>query len=238
MPETLTPDSRGETHQLVPLPTPARPHLVLLGPPGAGKSTVSELIVQELPVTVIATGKRLRQEIAAGTAIGREIGGLLEQGHFAPDVLMDRLLREWLAAVPQDQGFMLDGYPRNLSQAQALEGMLADLGRPLDAVIALQIDDAEAIRRLSGRRVCRGGGESFTLHLDDYASVKRCLHRGGTLEQRDDDKPEVIAERLRVYARETAPLIEYYTAAGLLHDIDADGSPAMVIRRVREVLKI
>lgn len=220
--------------------TPARTHLVLLGPPGAGKSTVSELIVQELPVTVIATGKLLRQEIAAGTTIGREIGGLLEQGHFAPDALMDRLLREWLAAVPPGQGFLLDGYPRNLRQARALEGMLADLERPLDAVISLQIDDAEAIRRLSGRRVCRGGGEPFTLHLDDYASVKRCLQRGGTLEQRDDDKPEVIAERLRVYARETAPLIEYYTANGLLRDIDidADGSPALVIRRVRELLHL
>lgn len=229
----MTESPAPNLHPATPNPRPAH---VLLGPPGAGKSTISELIVQELPVTVIATGKLLRQEIAAGTVIGREIAPLLEQGHFAPDTLMDRLLREWLAAVPPRQGFLLDGYPRSPRQARALEGMLADIGRPLDAVISMQIDDAEAVRRLSGRRICRGGGEPFTLHLDDYASVKRCLQRGGTLEQRDDDKPEVITERLRVYARETAPLIDYYTAAGLLHAIDADSSPAVVIQRVLEVL--
>ncbi|HMQ33066.1 MAG TPA: nucleoside monophosphate kinase [Chloroflexaceae bacterium] len=209
-----------------------RLHLILIGPPGAGKSTVAGLLVRQAPLTVIATGQRLRQEIAAGTPIGRTIGPLLEQGHFAPDTLMDRLMRQWLREVPADHGFLLDGYPRNPEQALALEAMLADRRRPLTGAIALEIDDAEAVRRLGGRRICRWSGEPFTLHVSDEAAVARCAALGGVLATRDDDRPEVIAERLRVYERETEPLISFYSRRGLLHHIDAAGSPEQVAERV------
>ncbi len=207
-------------------------HLVLIGPPGAGKSTISDLLIASLPLTVIASGKRLREEIAAGSLIGQEIAPLLEQGHFAPDTLMDRLMREWLGRLPADQGFLLDGFPRTVPQALALEGILADLRRPLDAVIALELSDAEAVRRLAGRRICVGGGEPFTLHMDDADAVGRCRARGGTLTCRDDDAPEVVRERLRVYEHETAPLIDFYRPRGLLTPVDAHGPADAVAARV------
>ncbi|MEI7644160.1 MAG: nucleoside monophosphate kinase [Chloroflexales bacterium] len=207
-------------------------HLILIGPPGAGKSTISDLLIARIPLAVIASGKRLRQEIAARSQIGREIGLIVEQGHFAPDTLMDRLMRSWLAEVPAGQGFLLDGFPRTRPQALALEVMLADIRRPLDAVISLEISADEAVRRMSGRRICTGGGESFTLHIDDADAVARCCARGGQLTQRDDDAPEVILERLRVYAHETVPLIDFYRDRGILVTINAHGPAAEVVARV------
>jgi adenylate kinase len=210
--------------------------LVLIGPPGSGKSTIATELARSVNLTTIATGKRLRDEIASGSPIGREIGPLLEKGHFAPDSLMDRLMREWLAQVPPATLVLLDGYPRSTRQALALESMLADLGRPLRLVVALEVDDTTLVHRLSGRRICEGGGETFTLHIDDQAAVARCAASGGRLVQREDDQPAVISERLAVYARETEPLITFYGQNGLLQAVDAQGTPAEVAARVRDLL--
>ena len=211
-------------------------HLVLIGPPGSGKSTLAERLVARWPLTPIATGKRLRAEIAAQTPIGRAIESLLEQGHFAPDSIIDQLMRTWLADLPSDQGFLLDGYPRSLSQAHTLIGMLEALERPLDAVVVLDLAEEAAIERMSGRRICEGGGESFTLHMRDSAAVARCSERGGVLVQRDDDRSEVIRERIRVYERETEPLIAFYSAAGLVYHVAAEGAPEGVTDRVVNLL--
>lgn len=213
------------------------PNLVLIGPPGAGKSTIAKLLTQQVPLTIVATGKRLRAEVANATPIGLEIKPLVEQGHFAPDALINRLVRDWLARVPPDHGFLLDGYPRSISQATALGAILSDLNRRLDLVIALELSTAEAVRRLSGRRICQEGGEPFTLHISDAAAVRQCKERGGRLIQREDDQPEVINERFRVYTQETQPLLDFYAQQGVLHTVDAHGSPEEVTARVLLLLR-
>ncbi|MDW8147994.1 MAG: adenylate kinase [Roseiflexaceae bacterium] len=206
-------------------------NIVLLGPPGAGKSTIAEELVHQLPLVPISTGALLRAEISARTRIGREVAPLLERGELAPNSLMDRLLRARLETLDPDQGLLLDGYPRTMRQALGLAAMLADYDRILHMVIAIEVTDDEVIRRLSGRRICEGAGEPFPVHIDDLASIMRCRERGGRLVQRDDDRPEVVRQRLVAYHQQTAPLIAYYEDQGILRQIDGSGTPAEVARR-------
>jgi adenylate kinase len=209
----------------------ARPlNIVLLGPPGAGKSTIAEAIVDQYHLVPISTGQRLRAEIKAHTSLGRGVAAYLEHGDLVPDSLMDRLLRACLETLEPENGFLLDGYPRTMVQALGLDGTLADYGRRLDRVIALDVTDEEVVRRLSGRRMCEGAGEPFPVHVDDLASMMRCRERGGHLAQRDDDRPEIVRQRLTVYHQQTQPLLDYYEGEGLLRRVDASGTPAEVAR--------
>jgi adenylate kinase len=206
-------------------------NIVLLGPPGAGKSTIAEDLVHQLPLVPISTGALLRAEISARTRIGREVAPVLERGDLAPDSLMDRVLRARLETLDPDQGLLLDGYPRTMRQALGLAAMLADYDRLLHVVIAIDVADDEVVRRLSGRRICEGAGEPFPVHIDDLASIMRCRERGGRLVQRDDDRPDVVRQRLVAYHQQTAPLIAYYEEQGILRRIDGSGTPAEVARR-------
>lgn len=212
-------------------------NIVLLGPPGAGKSTIAEALAAQYPLAVIATGQRLRAEVQAHSTLGREVAPYLERGELAPDSLMDRILRASIEALDTAQGFLIDGYPRTYRQALGLSGLLADFGRTLHAAIVLEIEDEEVVRRLSGRQMCEGVGEPFPVHVDDLASIMRCRERGGRLVQRDDDRPEVVRQRLAIYQQQTQPVVAYYAETGLLRRIDAAGAPAQVARQALMALQ-
>jgi adenylate kinase len=219
-------------------PSPVKPiNAVLLGPPGAGKSTIAEALAVEQHRTVIATGQRLRDEVEARSPLGRAVTAYLERGDLVPDSLMDRLLRASLEMLDPGCGFLLDGYPRTMPQAVGLVGMLADYGRTLDVVLALEIDDDEVVRRLSGRRICEGAGDPFPVHVDDLASILRCRERHGRLVQRDDDRSEVVRQRLNVYHEQTQPLLEFYADQKLLRWVNARNTPAEVARAAFSTLK-
>jgi adenylate kinase len=219
-------------------PPQQAPRLVLLGPPGAGKSSVAEQLARRFALTIIATGRRLRQEAQSSSAIGRRIAPLLEQGRLIPDELMQQLLSRWLAEIPPQQGFVLDGYPRSIEQAQQLQTILADFGWSLDLVVDLALPPEEARRRLAGRRLCQWEGEPFVLHIDDAEAVQRCREQGGQLVQRADDQPEVVAQRLRRYAEKSQPVRAFYAQRNVLRQVDARRSLAEVSAELAHYLEL
>jgi adenylate kinase len=210
--------------------------LVLVGPPGAGKGTQAEFIAAHLSVPKISTGDILRANVADGTELGREAKGYMDSGELVPDQVVINMVRDRLAEPDAEDGFLLDGFPRTVPQAQELDNMLADLGTGLDLVLELVVEEEEVIRRLSGRRNCRGCTKIWHVEFDPTTVDGVCDRCGGELFQRDDDKPETIAERLRVYARDTQPLVAYYAAQGKLVGLDAVGPVEDVTQRAYDAL--
>jgi adenylate kinase len=211
--------------------------LVLVGPPGAGKGTQAEFIAAHLAVPKISTGDIFRANVNQGTPLGVEAKRYMDAGQLVPDEVTINMVRERLAEADAADGFLLDGFPRTTPQAVALDKLLADLGDGLDLVLELVVDDDEVIRRLSGRRTCHGCGKIWHVEFDPPLRDGVCDRCGGQLFQRDDDKPETIAERLRVYARDTAPLVDYYGAQGKLVGIDATGPVEDVTVRAIDALR-
>ncbi|HLV57859.1 MAG TPA: adenylate kinase [Natronosporangium sp.] len=211
--------------------------LVLVGPPGAGKGTQAEFIAAHLSVPKISTGDIFRANVAAATPLGVRAKAYMEAGQLVPDEITINMVRERLAEPDASDGFLLDGFPRTVPQAVALDKMLADLGTGLDVVLELVVDDDEVIRRLSGRRTCHGCGKVWHVDFDPPQREGVCDRCGGELYQREDDRPETIAERLRVYARDTAPLVDYYGAQGKLVGIDATGPVEDVTQRAIDALR-
>ncbi|GIJ26225.1 adenylate kinase [Micromonospora qiuiae] len=211
--------------------------LVLVGPPGAGKGTQAEFIAAHLSVPKISTGDIFRANVSQGTPLGVEAKRYMDAGKLVPDEVTINMVRDRLAEPDAADGFLLDGFPRTTPQAAALDKLLADLGTALDVVLELVVDDDEVIRRLSGRRTCRGCGKIWHVEFDPTTREGICDRCGAELFQRDDDKPETIAARLREYAEKTAPLVDYYGAQGKLVGIDATGPVEDVTVRAIDALR-
>ncbi|WP_189170983.1 adenylate kinase [Pilimelia anulata] len=211
--------------------------LVLVGPPGAGKGTQAEFVAAHLAVPKISTGDIFRGNVAQGTPLGLQAKRYMDSGQLVPDEVTINMVADRLAESDAADGFLLDGFPRTTPQAVALDKLLADLGTAIDLVLELVVDDDEVIRRLSGRRNCRGCQKIWHLEFDAPSRENICDRCGGELYQRDDDKAETIAERLRVYARDTAPLVDYYGAQGKLVGIDATGPVEDVTNRAIDALR-
>jgi adenylate kinase len=211
--------------------------LVLVGPPGAGKGTQAQFIAADLTVPKISTGDIFRANVSQGTPLGLEAKKYMDAGDLVPDSVTIEMVRDRLTQPDAQPGFLLDGFPRNVPQARVLEEMLSDTGSKLDVVLELVVDDDEVVRRLSGRRTCRGCNHVWHVDFDPPALQGVCDRCSGELYQRDDDKAETIQNRLDVYARQTAPLVAYYAERGLLVGIDATGPVDDVTERALEALR-
>jgi adenylate kinase len=205
--------------------------LVLVGPPGAGKGTQAEFIAEHFDIPKISTGDIFRANVSTGTDLGRLAKKYMDAGDLVPDEVTNAMVRDRLAQPDAKDGFLLDGFPRNVSQANELDGMLLEIGSPLSVVLDLDIDFGEVVRRLSGRRTCKKCGHVWHLEFDPPTVENVCDKCGGELYQRDDDKPATVRHRLDVYAAQTAPLIDFYRDAHRLVAIDAHGAVEDVTER-------
>lgn len=211
--------------------------VVLVGAPGAGKGTQAKFISEHYHIPSISTGDIFRANIAARTALGLAAKHYMDDGGLVPDQVTIDIVRDRLQQADTSEGFLLDGFPRTLPQAKALQTMLASLGTPLDAVLEMQIDDDEAVRRISGRRICGTCGHVWHIDFDPPLVDGVCDVCGGELLQRDDDLPDTVRRRLEVYAEDTSPLVGCYDELGLLVTIHADGEVEEITERAIAALE-
>jgi adenylate kinase len=211
--------------------------IVFLGAPGSGKGTQAQRLMAEHHIPQVSTGDLLREAVAAGTELGRRAKAAMAAGELVSDDIVLGIIRERLQQDDAAAGFVLDGYPRNLAQATALEGVLAAIGRPLDAAVLIDVDFDILMKRLTGRRTCSVTGKLLNIHFSPKADLDACLKAGGELVQRADDNEETIGNRLKVYRAQTEPLVEHYRAAGLLHTVSGQGSVDEVYQRVQQAVR-
>jgi adenylate kinase len=210
--------------------------LILFGPPGAGKGTQANRLRDDFQVPFISTGDMLRTNVKEGTDLGKEAKKYMDAGDLVPDELIVAMVAERLQEEDARDGFILDGFPRTIEQAKALEKQMGELGRRVTAALLIDVSDDEVIRRLSGRRVCVKAGHNYHVEFDPPKHDDVCDQDGSRLVQRDDDKPEVIENRLRVYHKNTEPLIDYYDEQGLMRRIDGTRPAAEVHDHIRAVI--
>ena len=211
--------------------------VVLVGPPGAGKGTQAQFLASAFAVPKISTGDIFRTNVSEGTTLGLEARKFMDAGDLVPDEVTIGMVRERLAEGDAQEGFLLDGFPRTVNQAEVLENMLTELQLELDVVLELVVDDDEVVRRLSGRRTCRRCGHVWHIDFDPSTRPDVCDRCDGELFQRDDDSEETIRHRLVVFGEQTAPLIGFYGERGILHGVDATGPVEDVTERASGVLR-
>lgn len=207
-------------------PTEASVRLVLLGAPGAGKGTQAKLLIEKCDIPQISTGDLLRAAVAAQTELGQEAKSFMDKGELVPDSVVLGMVEERLGQEDCQAGYILDGFPRNTAQAEALDSMLEALDMALDAALLIDVPRDELMKRLTGRRTCKECGQMYNIYFEESAPAEegKCDKCGGELYQRDDDQEETISNRLKVYDNQTAPLIDYYTGKGICKSISSTGS--------------
>ena len=211
-------------------------NLILFGPPGAGKGTQAERLRSDFQLAFISTGDMLRANVKQETELGGQAKAYMDKGELVPDQLIVAMAGERLQHDDAQDGFILDGFPRTIEQAKALDKQLSELGRRVTTALLIDVPDEEVIRRLSGRRVCVKSGHNYHIEFDPPKHDDVCDQDGSRLVQRDDDKPDVIRNRLRVYHDLTEPLVEYYDDQGLMRRIDGTREPTEVHGHIRAVI--
>jgi adenylate kinase len=211
-------------------------NLVLLGPPGSGKGTQGERLQEDFRLPYYATGDILRAAVREGTELGVAAKEYMARGDLVPDEVIVGLIAERVGRAEAADGFILDGFPRTIAQAEALSSKMEELGRQLTAAVLMEVSDDEVVRRLGGRRTCVKEGHIFHLEFDPPKNEGICDICGARLEIRDDDKPEVIRHRVEEYHSKTEPLVAYYEGQGLLRRVDGSLEPDEVNDRIRALL--
>jgi adenylate kinase len=211
-------------------------NLILLGPPGAGKGTQAQMIVERYHIPQISTGDILRKAVKEGTPLGKKAKAFMDQGQLVPDEVVIGIIDGRLRAPDCNPGFILDGFPRTIAQAEALQPILTKMGKSIDHVINIEVDTEELVRRLTGRRTCKNCGAMFHILFHPSKAEEICDRCGGTLYQREDDKEETIRIRLNEYQRQTAPLIEYYQHKNSLRSIQGVGGQEEIFERIVRLL--
>ncbi|MDK2876047.1 MAG: adenylate kinase [Archaeoglobaceae archaeon] len=211
-------------------------NLILLGAPGAGKGTQAKFIAEKYGIPQVSTGDILREAVAKGTELGRKAKEFMNQGKLVPDEIVIGIVKERLTRKDCEKGFILDGFPRTIAQAEALDKIMGEMGKEIDAVINVNVPEEEVVKRIVNRRICKNCGAIYHLIHNPPKKNGVCDKCGGELYQRDDDREEVVRERFAVYKRSTQPLIDYYKKKGILYDVDGTKDVEAVRSEILSIL--
>ncbi len=212
--------------------------LILFGPPGVGKGTQAQILSEKFKIPHISTGDMLREAVKNQTELGLKAKSYMDKGELVPDDVMIGIIKEVLSSEKCKNGFILDGFPRTIAQAEALDKIFNELNIKLDYVVSIEVNDEEIIKRLTNRRVCRNCGAVFNLLIDKIPEDNKCPRCGGELYQRSDDNPEVIKNRLKVYRESTQVVLDYYAKKGILKTINGIGEISQITKKILESIGV